>query len=478
MARIWHFKLKLRSRGRKAMKGFMRFGWALLGLIMTTAALPAAADWTGARGTVALRSDTFVSPDFDATTAKQYGFFFAGLQTAGVSRQSRLESMESGLQAQIDGQFSPSQTTLSYLNIRQLYHQEGFLSVGRKLENWSQLDERWNLGIYQPQFRWNPLRPESQGLTGIFARLSGDSEKVPWGLLLFGSMIAIPDQGAGYSVKNGQFESVNPWFNPPPKSGRFESTGAVDEFRYDVMKPDTNKIIFNQSFAAQFFIGEIGNGFSFQAAYAYKPSNQLSLAADGRIIPGNQIDVKINPNIYYHSVVSADLQYASDLYEIGVGALRDKPQDPEFDKEWTYRTFGQSDMISPFVGVRLGLVKLRAMSITINGPDEGAAGPKATELGDILQHRYTTTSAQAVEASARFFWKRHEGLTGRVRYTRGASGEFESVLGDLAYQLDSRWSLGASAILARVEQNALARKTVYSEYENNDLVQAGVTYVF
>ncbi|MFN7728272.1 MAG: hypothetical protein ACK5P7_03875 [Bdellovibrio sp.] len=461
----------------------MQLSWRspLLGGLLLFMSLTAAADWTGAKGLVALKSDSFVSPDYDVTASKQFGFFFAGMQTAGIgdpSRRGGMESLDSGLQAHIDGQFSPQAPILSYLNIRQLYHQEGFLSVGRKLENWSLLDERWGLGIYQPQFRWNPLRPESQGLTGIFARLTGDSEKLPWGLILFGSMLSIPDQGAGYSVKNGQFEASHPWFNPPPKAAKFESTGAVDQLQYDVLKPDNNKILFNQSFAAQFYIGNLADGFAFQAAYAYKPSNQISLAADGRILPGQIIDVEINPNIYFHRVYSADLQYAKGIFEVGVGALRDKPSDPEFTPEWTYRTYGESELISPYVGLRLGVVKLRAMALSVSGPSETASGPKTAELEKILQHRYSTNSAYAVEASTRFFWRRHEGLHGKVRLTEGSSSEYSAILGDLQYQLDSKWSVGGSLLLVRASQSELARKTIYSDFENNDSVQMGVMYVF
>ncbi|MDZ4082907.1 MAG: hypothetical protein U1E10_08230, partial [Bdellovibrionales bacterium] len=42
------------------------------------------------------------------------------------------------------------------------------VSVGRRLESWSQLDRHWDLGLWEPLNRFDALRPIDQGLTGAF----------------------------------------------------------------------------------------------------------------------------------------------------------------------------------------------------------------------------------------------------------------------------------------------------------------------
>lgn len=451
------------------------FGCAFLILLIS---LAARADWTGAQGRMSIQADSFLSPDYTATEARQFHYFSAGLRTAGLEAAPGTEGLESGLQASIDGQFSPEAPVLSYLNIRQLYHRESMLVVGRKIENWSGTDERWNLGLYQPQFRWNPLLPESQGLSGIFIFLQGESETLPWGLLLFASGVYIPDQGAGYAVRDGRFEQSNPWFRPPPSRAVFSTTGAEDELRYNVRRPETNRIVFNPSYASRVFIGDVNRGASVQAAYAYKPANQLVLGLNGQIKPDNAIDIDVNPTFFYHSLISADVQYSGSLFEAGAGVLREKPQAPEFEKEWTYPVYGESVVASPFVGMKLRNFKVRFMSLFVNEEDSTAAGPKAQELKPILGSRFPFRNAHAVEASARHYWRRHEGFSAKARVSQGAEDEFTLFSGSLNYQLDSRWSMGAQILLVRGESAQTASRTVYSDFENNDAGQVGVLYVF
>ena len=454
----------------------IRGRWLLAFILISNAPL-ASADWTGTKGNIALQSDLFLSPDYSATDTRQYNFVSAGMRTPGLGPDNRFENLESGLQASIQGQFSPQAPALSALNISQLYDQESLISIGRKLENWSDLDERWNLGMYQPQFRWNPLRPESQGLSGIFLKMRGESEKIPWGLLVFGSALYLPDQGASYTVKEGKFESTNPWFQTPPKQAAFSQTGVIDQIQYDVQRPENNHILFNTSYAAQFYIGNSHAGFSLQTAYAYKPSNQLSLAVDGDLTSHDAVSVKVNPSFYYHSLLSADAQYVGDLFEAGVGALREKPQAPDFEPQWNYVSYGESNLVSPFVGVKWGRVKIRALSLVVHEPEETVKGPKAKEVGGLLAHRYAFGSANALEASTRFFWRRYEGITGKMRYTQGSEGEFALVTADLQYQMDQRWSLGGQVLLVRSDSSG-RKKNIYSNFEDNDSAQVGVLYVF
>ncbi len=135
-------------------------------------------------------------------------------------------------------------------------------------------------------------------------------------------------------------------------------------------------------------------------------------------------------------------------------------------------------MISPFAGVKIGHVKMRVMSLHMRGLEETTVGEKADLVGSALPHRYSFGSAYAAEASTRFFWRRHEGVIGKVRYSEGSASEFAALTGDLQYQIDSRWTLSGAMALVRADQSEAGRRTVFYAYENNDSVQVSASYVF
>lgn len=459
----------------------IRFGTHLiLTLLSAVFACPKAfADWTGTKGQLSLRSDAFISPDYAATEARQYNFISAGMTTPGLGPRNRFESIEPGMQALIVGQFSPQNPVMSSLNVQQLYYQEGFLSIGRKKEDWSLVDEHFNLGLYSPQYKWNPVTPESQGLTGIYFRIHPDEKDTKWGLLLFASLLSIPDQGAGYSLKNGEFESKNPWFSEPPSQVRFASTGVQDRFLYQIEPPQTNKILFNQGYAAELYYGHLDDGFFFQSAYAYKAANQLAMALDGYIGTQDNVNVQVNPGVFFHTLMSTDIQYSKGPIQVGGGAFVEKPNAPDFESKWNLIEYGHSTGVSPFVAFKTSNFKLRAGTLWISEQDSRISGPKAAEFekAGIFSRRYPFRSAHSLSVKWKQFWRRYEGLIAELRLLNSTKAdEFSVYTAGLKYQMDERWSLKGDALFLRADP---ALKTnSFAAYEDNDSLQIGVSYVF
>jgi hypothetical protein len=323
--------------------------------------------------------------------------------------------------ANLKGSFAFQNSSMSSLNISQLYVHEWGLAVGRKLQDWSHADEAWHLGQYQPQFSWNPLLPESQGLTGIFMELPGPNTDFPWGLRAFGSAIYIPDQGASYNMKDGQFVEDNPWFSPPPKHIQYDDKGqVVDTLNYNVLKPQTNEIIFNSSYAAQFYAGKKDQGFSTTAALAYMPSNQLALGLGADVKTAQTTNVQITPKIFYHSLASADARWASASgVAVGLGILREKPSDPEFAADQTYKTYAESFLTSPYLEAKLGPVLAEISYLDIQGGESTVKGPKADKFSAILPERYAFQKAGQLALKYNYFWKKSEGIRLSTSYLQG-----------------------------------------------------------
>ena len=94
----------------------------------------------------------------------------------GVNLKS-VNSENDFLKVNLAGAYAVGYPLMSYLNFKEFFinakldstsGQASQIIFGRRLHLWSEAEEEWNLGIFQPQFRWNPIRPSQQGLTGLF----------------------------------------------------------------------------------------------------------------------------------------------------------------------------------------------------------------------------------------------------------------------------------------------------------------------
>lgn len=445
----------------------------LLSLITTGTA------WADPQGRLNMTQAGFVSPDYKLTDRKDFQFVGAGLDTLSGYRNEH--DIDDSLQAQIHGLVSPGVSVLSYLNVTQIYWKQHMLTVGRKKLNWSTLDDDFLLGMYQPLFRWNALQPEQQGLTGFFLNLDSEETSLfPWGITLFGSTLFVPDQGPGYEIKDGQFTRSNPYFQSPPKKALIN--GQMDQVRYTVQKPDTQDVIFNRSFASRVYFGEEDRGLYFQGSYANKPSNQLALGFQGAVVPDNAVDVTILPAIYFHTLYGADskytYRYTSGAVVVGVSAMQEKVQAPNYTSEWTYVTYSDATLVSPFAELSYSGFKARFSHLSVEGSESSATGTLAKQSSSVLPARLPFRGA----SQARLEWlkplKKHQALHFSTRYLTGDQSEFELLSFRGAYQWEERWSGYVISQMINVQNNPEGRATTFFPYVNNDGVAAGVQYVF
>lgn len=431
------------------------------------------------QGRVSLSQQSFVSPDYKSTDKTNFQFVGVGVDTLAKARKE--SDIEDSLHAQIMANIAPGSTVLNYLNVSQLFWKQNALILGRKKLNWSEIDDSFQLGIYQPNFSWNVLAPESQGLTGLFLKVEPEQGETPMGIYLFASNIFIPDQGAGYEIKDGKFEKSNPYFQSPPT--HIEVNGQTDNINYNVQKPRTEDILFSRSFAAKAYLGDNEQGAFIQAAYANKPANQLDLGFQGAITPNNSVAVQILPAIYYHRLVSADAQYlwgsaANGSIGLGISALSETLEDPSYSSEWTYAKYSNSQMLSPFMKAQYKGFKAKFAYLQITGAEKTAEGPQASLAEKILVNRFPFSNAYLADLSYRYRIRRYQGLVFSTRYLTGEKSEFALVSARASYQWEERWSAYLDSQLAAVDNTPAGEKISYHSYMNNDMASVGVQHVF
>ena len=108
---------------------------------------------------------SFISPDYENTQTSTFGFFGATIKS--------YKSENDVFKINLTGMYAVGHPVLSYMNLREIYFtysidESSNMHIGRKINVWSEVDRRWHLGFFQPEFRWNSLSPETQGLTGLF----------------------------------------------------------------------------------------------------------------------------------------------------------------------------------------------------------------------------------------------------------------------------------------------------------------------
>lgn len=248
------------------------------------------------------------------------------LSTVGLDLNIDRESSRSKTELHVVPFYSFNESTF-YTNLSEFYHtfktDSADISLGRKKNNWSVADETWKTGLWQPQFRWDRMRQESQGLTGfLFERPISKKHKVN----AFVSPIFIPDDLVDFREENGKFVSENPWFKPPPN--RAKVFGVDNEIYAYLETPDIASVVLNPSIAFQYEY-EMNKFNTFSFAYGYKPINQIlnSLAYKFLIagVDDSGVELKIYPFVAYHHLLTTEHRFEDRYFTNNLSATLEKP---------------------------------------------------------------------------------------------------------------------------------------------------------
>jgi hypothetical protein len=418
---------------------------------------------------IRLFSDSFVSPAFEATDKTSYQFVGANLKTGSFS--------DDAIKMDVSGGVAMGAPLMNYLNIAELYADIKIgdvdrLYLGRKKMLWSELDNRWDLGLWEPLFRWNPLAPEHQGLVGLFWEL----DRPYFTVTLYGSPFFIPDQGPSFEIQNGSFVRGNPWFRRPPESIRIFSENTKIDYHFD--QPDESKVVLHSSFGGKISFGD-PKGLRFQASYVYKPANQLAIGYDGTLdIPSDRGDVELQPQVFYHSLVGADLTYKINQWRVGLSVIHDRPnQDEIFESRWTHPTFQNATMFSPFIEWENPIMAFSLQRLDV-------VDGKVTEVGEFananrapLMNRYPFRQATQVAGLSSFNFGQNRRLFLKGSYIQSDLNDFKILRLNSRLKLSTLWSCFAEAQLVEAGPLSADNQNDISQFVNNDRVMLGVAYV-
>jgi len=355
------------------------------------------------------------------------------------------------------------------------------IRLGRKLEPWSELDETWQLGLFQPRFRWDYLHPQSVGLTGAFAEFKQGAFQV----IGFASPLYIPERGVPIHVDNGEFSSPSAWFIPP--SSRITLFDRETPVKYDLQIPRVSDIIFQLSGGILARM-ETAGGFWSSGAYSIKPMNQLLLGHDAHLrLDALEVPVKIAPRVAYHQIASLEGGFEAKKYGFALSLLHERPMDRFIGANWTVQTAVPATAVSPAVKFRLGKSRAGPSLLSLgyfrrwggNGRD---AGRDASDIS-VFESRYPFRSAlRLAVSSAGVFGLASENLTGASRMIYDSSEDGAIWSTEFKYRFSNEWrmNLGADFLATQVAANTpeLDSSNFIRRYQVHNRIQAGISYVF
>lgn len=413
-------------------------------------------------------SDSFISPAFEGAEDSNFYFFGASLRN--------LDSPRDSLKMNINGAIAAGAPLLNYLEVNEFYFQnqatqEETLWIGRKKFLWSDLDARWNLGIWEPVFKWNPLSPEREGLTGIFWR----TENPDYSLTIFASPIFLPSQGPSFQIKDGKFVKGNPWFRDPPENIRiFDENTAI---QYDLVKPQESKVVLQSSYGAQFSFGE-QSVWAVSLSHIYKPSNTLAIGYDGYFsVPKDKGMVTIEPQVYYHQLSALDVYYNVSKIRLGWGFLYDRPNNEElFDEKWTQPVFDNAWLSSPYIEYRGDRWALTLQKLTIYGGETRDKGKLYRDGQASLTQPYPFRGANEVSLYSQWRLGGARSLKGQISYVQGDYNEFALFKTNVKFRFNSRIEGFAEIQLIDADVYDPQIPNELTQFSNNDRFMLGVTY--
>ncbi len=350
------------------------------------------------------------------------------------------------------------------------------ITIGRKIENWSSLDEAWGLGIWQARNRWDYLHVSSVGLAGLFT----DYKQGAWGFRIFASGLFIPERGPTLSVRDGVFYPSNPWASSPPSSAPLVK-GIDADIQYSIVMPSLAKLLLQPSLAAQARYGaEAGkDGEWITASYANKPINQIALAYDGSFDLGtDQANALIYPRVARHQIAQIEAGHQDKRATSWASALFEAPSLASAPSTWTYQTFPNSLLLGAGGSFKLAS-RIEAFGDYLKrfGPTAADQGPQAAAGSSVFDPR--TLFGHAVSGGVRGSVLGSERLTARLKMTYAFESAGTLMSTELRYRPVQSWILALGADVLGADSPSVSRQNDFiTKYRAHDRVYGGVSYAY
>ena len=354
------------------------------------------------------------------------------------------------------------------------------VSLGRRIYEWSTADDAWNLGLWQPRFLWDPLRPVQVGLFGAFYTF----ETSEFRLLAFATPMSIPERGNNQYQENGQINQFGPWWNPLPNQVEMAmgSKTSVVPINYTINMPTIKDSLFRPGAAVHARFGG-RTRFWGSLAYGVLPVHQIDMAVDVGLKTGSdssnsKVLASIYPRFLVHQLLTAETGYRGKFWSVygsvtgesPIGASRSIPGDG------LYTPVGPS-LISSFGGSLTWREGLKVSASILSIVEKPGTRSAMADIDIALPGRFAFTRATQVQAS----WQNRTDFSYNVGWTYDMAKDSGLVSSNVFYRpgfshrpddATVTFGLGADFI------SSSTGKGWIGQYVGNDRLRGSVAYAF
>ena len=442
-----------------------------------------------AQQTFSLQNLSFLSEDFERSHQHEFQFFNYTL----IEQPKN----SNGIGATLSGKLSAQNSAMNQLDVQELYYTYQFsvesewsfiglntnLSFGRKKSVWSQVDEDWNLGLFQPLSRWNPLETHTQGLFGLDIKQHfGMGE-----FHIFTSPIFIPDQGPSYEIKDGQFNRTNPWFRPPPQSVLFQ--GQVLPIDYVLHEPKISEVVLRPLFALQWSHGQSQSlidkalsseiaaqeaNLSYSVSVARKPAHQLALAYKPTLVT-NRVRAELYPRVYQENLYAADLGAHLGQLDLNFSSLYIDPEPLDVDSTLNQPELKPQLVLSPRAQMLFNWGRLYVSYLKIQGDALKDQGPDTSVSSTSFSERFLFREAYQLGFNIDFFVFQKIQLFSDFDIQFNLHEQFKKINFKNTLNLGSTWSVWQQLILLNISDQA---ESQIKYFQDLDQLWFGAMYEF
>jgi hypothetical protein len=352
-------------------------------------------------------------------------------------------------------------------------------ALGRRKVEWSDLDKRWQLGLWQPNFAIDALRPEDQGLVGLF--LDYNTPKAQ--LLGFASPLFIPNMGPDIHEEGGGLVADSRWYRAP--SRKYDFNNRVNSIQYDLDVPESMKLANNGGVA---FMGRMGSkeeGPWITGSAGYLPVNELILKRKNfKQASTDNVDVTVSPDVTHHTLISADAGYTFGGMMTSVSYLEDRPQDKLPEQDWSIQRLEPIKAYSASADFSLENILARTLSFQLSYLKVIGGG-----IQDILSNghnddftlfdsrmKFMNASSFKVEGQLASIFKRP--LVTRFKYLYDFDQRGSLLNTEFLYYPSQKWALLMGGDVLGVQDDSHDSSGFLNQYRANDRLYGGMTYVF
>lgn len=428
-------------------------------------------------GEVRFESMQYLTPLVDSPNLTSSQYLSARL--AGLYQSEQYPSLNYAMDMSAGTFFIRSQT--NYM-IKELYasakiNETTKAVVGRKKYEWSSLDSYWLTSIWQPNFAIDLLRPEEQGLFGVFLDYKKDDVE----LVAFATPMFIPSIGPDIREEGGSLVSDSRWYRRP--SNKYNFNDRINSITYKLDIPDVQDLIGKPGMG---FSGRAGNketGPWVTTSAGYKPMNQLLLKRQNyKVIDQDQIDVKVRPDATYHGIFSTDIGYSFSDVKTTLSYLEDNVVEKKPDADWAIQSprglraysalvdFQMPNFFERSLQMQVAYLRVfggEIVDITTEGPDTMT----------LFDERLKFKNALSVKMMGPLFRVNQKPLVTKVSYMYDYQQKGTLIGTEFHYFPATHWSVLVGADFLGVQEED-SSSNFLNQYRANDRVYGGMSYVF